>query len=267
MLFLVDRHSSLLVGICMECIKERYMPVLLSSISLFGKALFYTQFGMASDIFPITILYINGNDDWRKTMPSSSRKGTPPQPPTIPPKLIVPRSEAQQKLETHIEKGRELAKRLITSEADMEKADAEGDKWRDYAIRLLATLFESSSLADEYRDKTKRTFIVGSLEFTQERDFFKDRMNNWWIKELESILESLELMQESSIVNQHTSANNGVKEKDPQTEALEKIELIANRFHIIARQLRHRHNDRPTLIIENEYDVQDLFHALLRLFF
>src|SRR6266581_1533125 len=48
MLFLVDRHSSLLVGICMECIKERYMPVLLSSISLFGKALFYTQFGMAS---------------------------------------------------------------------------------------------------------------------------------------------------------------------------------------------------------------------------
>src|SRR6266699_2564353 len=51
MLFLVDRHSSLLVGICMECIKERYMPVLLSSISLFGKALFYTQFGMASSIF------------------------------------------------------------------------------------------------------------------------------------------------------------------------------------------------------------------------
>src|SRR6266581_433949 len=50
MLFLVDRHSSLLVGICMECIKERYMPVLLSSISLFGKALFYTQFGMASHL-------------------------------------------------------------------------------------------------------------------------------------------------------------------------------------------------------------------------
>src|SRR6266699_6573600 len=52
MLFLVDRHSSLLVGICMECIKERYMPVLLSSISLFGKALFYTQFGMASCFAP-----------------------------------------------------------------------------------------------------------------------------------------------------------------------------------------------------------------------
>src|SRR6266699_2968198 len=60
MLFLVDRHSSLLVGICMECIKERYMPVLLSSISLFGKALFYTQFGMAS----ITVLRIRGIKDY-----------------------------------------------------------------------------------------------------------------------------------------------------------------------------------------------------------
>lgn len=55
--------------------------------------------------------------------------------------------------------------------------------------------------------------------------------------------------------------------KDPQDTVLAKIELIAHRFHIIARQLRHRHADRPTLIIENEYDMQDLFHALLHLFF
>ncbi len=200
-------------------------------------------------------------------MPSSSRKGTPPQPPTIPPKLIVSRSEAQQKLEAHIKKGREIAQRVITSEADMEKADAEGDKWRDYAIRLLASLFDSSSLADEYRDKTQQISIGGSLDFTKERDFFKDRMNNWWIKELESILESLDLMQESPVVDQHASANNAVREKDPQADALEKIALIVKRFHIVARQLRQRHNNRATLKIDDEYDAQDLFHALLRLFF
>ena len=200
-------------------------------------------------------------------MPSSSRKGTPPQPPTIPPKLIVSRSEAQQKLEAHIKKGREIAQRVITSEADMEKADAEGDKWRDYAIRLLASLFDSSSLADEYRDKTQQISIGGSLDFTKERDFFKDRMNNWWIKELESILESLDLMQEGPVVNQPASANNAVREKDPQADALEKIALIVKRFHIVARQLRQRHNNRATLKIDDEYDAQDLFHALLRLFF
>jgi hypothetical protein len=44
----VDRHSSLLVGIGKEYVKERYMPVVLSRISLLGKALLYTQLGMAS---------------------------------------------------------------------------------------------------------------------------------------------------------------------------------------------------------------------------
>ena len=35
----------------------------------------------------------------------------------------------------------------------------------------------------------------------------------------------------------------------------------------MARQLRSRHSDRETLEIEDEYDVQDLFHGLLKLFF
>ncbi len=42
---------------------------------------------------------------------------------------------------------------------------------------------------------------------------------------------------------------------------------IFNKFHIIAEQLKTRYNDRSTLIIENEYDVQDLLNALLYLEF
>ncbi|MGP5231518.1 PD-(D/E)XK nuclease domain-containing protein [Psychrobacter celer] len=45
------------------------------------------------------------------------------------------------------------------------------------------------------------------------------------------------------------------------------VELIINRFHQVARQLRHRYNNRATLDIDDEYDVQDLFHALLKLYF
>ncbi|WP_323023845.1 hypothetical protein [Castellaniella sp.] len=45
------------------------------------------------------------------------------------------------------------------------------------------------------------------------------------------------------------------------------IERICLRFHGVARQLRARHADRPTIEIEDEYDVQDLLHALLRLHF
>ncbi|WP_227691697.1 hypothetical protein [Psychrobacter immobilis] len=45
------------------------------------------------------------------------------------------------------------------------------------------------------------------------------------------------------------------------------VELIMNRFHQVCRQLNKRYNNRPTIDINDEYDVQDLFHALLKLYF
>jgi hypothetical protein len=45
------------------------------------------------------------------------------------------------------------------------------------------------------------------------------------------------------------------------------IDTLLRRFHSVARQLRDRYKQRPTLDVEDEYDVQDLLHALLRLYF
>lgn len=45
------------------------------------------------------------------------------------------------------------------------------------------------------------------------------------------------------------------------------IELLCIRFQIVAGQLLVRREERPTLDVKDEYDVQDLFHALLRIFF
>jgi hypothetical protein len=42
---------------------------------------------------------------------------------------------------------------------------------------------------------------------------------------------------------------------------------LFSRFHLIAKQLRNRHKNRSTLTIEDEYDVQDLLHALLKIYF
>ncbi|MGH7147015.1 MAG: hypothetical protein ACREIJ_03840 [Nitrospiraceae bacterium] len=42
------------------------------------------------------------------------------------------------------------------------------------------------------------------------------------------------------------------------------LERLLRRFHRTIRQLKHRHDDRPPLLIEDEYDVQDLLQAMLR---
>lgn len=45
------------------------------------------------------------------------------------------------------------------------------------------------------------------------------------------------------------------------------IEVLCRRFHLAARQLLVRHSGRSTLTIGDEYDVQDLMHAMLSLHF
>ena len=43
------------------------------------------------------------------------------------------------------------------------------------------------------------------------------------------------------------------------------IERLCAQFHVVARQLRSRHDNRETLQVEDEYDVEDLLHGLLML--
>jgi hypothetical protein len=45
------------------------------------------------------------------------------------------------------------------------------------------------------------------------------------------------------------------------------LDQICSKFHLVARQLRSRHHGRPTIDVQDEYDVQDLMHTLLLLHF
>jgi hypothetical protein len=58
-----------------------------------------------------------------------------------------------------------------------------------------------------------------------------------------------------------------VPPKAPVPDALEHVTLICRRFPLVVRQLRDRHAGRPPLDVDDEYDVQDLLHSLLTLFF
>ena len=51
------------------------------------------------------------------------------------------------------------------------------------------------------------------------------------------------------------------------TPQLEHIYRICERLSSVARQLQERYGDRDTIEVSDEYDVQDLFHALLELYF
>lgn len=50
-------------------------------------------------------------------------------------------------------------------------------------------------------------------------------------------------------------------------DSVQCIIKLCERFHLFCRQLGDRYNNRSTIEVEDEYDVQDLFHALLKIYF
>jgi hypothetical protein len=54
---------------------------------------------------------------------------------------------------------------------------------------------------------------------------------------------------------------------DAHLDSIRVVEMLAARFLDVARQIGRRHGNRPTIQLSDEYDYQDLVHALLRVFF
>lgn len=53
----------------------------------------------------------------------------------------------------------------------------------------------------------------------------------------------------------------------PTPDRLSLVELLCTRFHAVVRQLQDRHAGRDSISVDDEYDVQDVLHALLKLHF
>jgi hypothetical protein len=63
------------------------------------------------------------------------------------------------------------------------------------------------------------------------------------------------------------SAKSSSAPRSVEDDTLAVLRKVCSRFHIVARQLRLRKEYRATLEVEDDYDTQDLFFALLRLQF
>lgn len=52
-----------------------------------------------------------------------------------------------------------------------------------------------------------------------------------------------------------------------QEEATQVLEYLFSKFHTVVKQLQERQRDRDPFFVNDEYDVQDLLHGLLRMYF
>ena len=111
--------------------------------------------------------------------------------------------------------------------------------WKTQCLSFLESLFSTTNpYYMEFREKVDRPFRSAA---------------ETGIGVLEGVKEELALGFIAGIA----------EERSP----IELVQNICDRFHLICRQIRDRHDDRPTIDVQDEYDVQDLFHGLLHLHF
>jgi hypothetical protein len=180
--------------------------------------------------------------------------------PQAPTRLKKSRDEARRLLRERMDKAVEIDND-IRSQQELQKAVAREKLWREYNCQLLDTIFTTPEYADEYRASVLPLFSVADRYFPDPGfETLKSRLVasiTSQIAKLVSIINRLELVEEESAAP---------RSGQPPDKARWLVTL-AERFHLVARQMLKRHAGRAGFELKDEYDVQDLFHALLTIFF
>lgn len=127
----------------------------------------------------------------------------------------------------------------------------------EYLLRRIRVFFEtyyrnSGLMKDIYEASDYPYTIVEEFGF----DNIMEKNNN------------IERIKKSIIVKSLLELNDRISfEEETPMNSLDIISNIFKNFHNVAKQLIYRYNDRPTLEISDEYDIQDLLGALLRVNF
>ena len=116
--------------------------------------------------------------------------------------------------------------------------------WETRCLNIIEKAFGSNS---DYYNKLKDSFRIDNFEIQRAYGL--------------AILESAKMDYQGL----QTSITSLTVEKG--TEPLIFLKRLFSRFHLVARQLRERYDERQTLDINDEYDVQDLTYTLLRINF
>ena len=125
------------------------------------------------------------------------------------------------------------------TEVAIEKIFGEGTRHSEdfsdirYSLMMFSTSTPDSAFDEAYRSGLRTAISV--------LESLVDEIKEYWDSESES--------------------------QSQEMSAISKVELLIRRFHRVARQLRSRYSSRNTIEIEDEYDVQDLLHSLLRIYF
>jgi len=176
------------------------------------------------------------------------------------PTVLVPRRDAKALIGERIKEGRRASKEFY--EASSKAAERRYGIWDRRNYRFLTELFDTDEIAVEYKAVAKFN-LTGSYRSQERAEQHQKRIDRKvkWFKEL------------ARRIDNHFHEADEVTPNRPFSEtlsAIERVDLLCSRFHAVVDQLKQpkRGSKRGLRSSpKDEYDVQDVLHALLWIFF
>lgn len=135
-------------------------------------------------------------------------------------------------------------------------SDSKFEAWNNSLLRFIDGNYDKAT----YDIFKNRSYSLSIWTFsTPDSDFVKA-----FKRDLKTTIEDLKMLLDEE-KDEPSFDNNKVSKT--LTDNIQLIINLFNRFHLICKQLRERYNSRETLDVCDEYDVQDLIHSLLCIYF
>ncbi|MGB3491139.1 MAG: hypothetical protein WBA57_00315 [Elainellaceae cyanobacterium] len=160
---------------------------------------------------------------------------------------MISKEKAIEKLHQQIAAIPELKKKVRFS--------PEFKKWQRDTQVLIQKIFGEGNQHTKDFDNIRFSVVVAS---NRTHDSAREKAYQDGLDDAKSILQSFIDEVNDYWDDKFVSADRG---------CLSIVEQICNRFHFIVKQIRRRHDNRDTLDVKDEYDVQDLLHSILMLEF
>jgi hypothetical protein len=178
--------------------------------------------------------------------------------------LIKDKEEFKSKVADQLAIGHEYLTRNVATREELQQCWDEFIDWDYYNQEMIRQAFDipDNVYAEEYKRFTGGFGITfpGSYKppsFQESVESNRKEMRHQ-VRKLKTFLNKIELLR----VKPGLIILKPVKEP-----AVDKLIALLKRFHKVAQELRERRAEREPLVIKDEYDVQYLLNALLKLHF
>jgi len=181
--------------------------------------------------------------------------------------LVKPKTLFETELTERIRLGETFLNSQISSQQENGQLHSDYNLWHDFNCELLKRAFNkpNSQYYKDYTSTPKIYSISSNSHITTLNEQISETKGSIskHLTRLKKIKEKLILIDELPNLQPLTKNDN----IDIQAEGIRYLAKIFSKFHRIAQSLRHRHGNRETIIIKDEYDVQDLLRGILQIHF